>query len=194
MPEQPAANLLNLIRPGESLTVREFYLRDGTRSKNAVKGAVRVLVARGALREVRKVQVGPACFAAAYAATGKDGKAPDRYANTRQAQMLATVRPGETVDTETMRGRFPDLSAEQVCKAMFWLCKTGKLVVCGRKRNGNVYRLSDDLAADYVPPERKALEAELPPFVTLFTPPLPAFRIKATRVLRPLSSPVEDAA
>ncbi len=190
----PIAALLDLFGEGERLTIAQLYMRDRSRTKNSVKAAVKTLVSRGALKVVGDTPIDRNRPATLYARTGNDGAAPDRFAGTRLAAVLALFKPGQALDVQTVRQRMPDMTAPQASRAVFDLCKRGRLVQAGWRddKQGLLYRLPDGAEPVVLRKDRPEVEADVPPFVALFTPPLPAFRIKSTRRVLNLTGRDDD--
>lgn len=120
--------------------------------------------------------------------------------NRATTDLLAYIHEGEVVSTTTVIARAaPDWTADAVKAALARLASLGVLhrhpMQLSEETGQRVRMFSRTPASDEAetsPELRRYSDAV--PFVRLFTPPLPAFRIRSTRVLRPLSSPVEDAA
>ncbi len=122
-------------------------------------------------------------------------------------EVLASIGPEEVVCTSTIRARFPQWKKNTCSNRLIDLWRKGWLVRCGQILDERtncpmwLYCRPTALAASEGadgPSEDVEIEEpyqwapeNLPPFVALYTPPLPAFRILRTRVLRPLASNVE---
>lgn len=207
MPRGNPEDLLRYSRPGEQLAVSDFIRRLPDRSENAVKAYVRRLVRAGKLRRI--VGGKPTLNhpnRSAYELRDVGAYTPRK--GTRADALLATIGPEDVVCTRSILDRFPDWSRVRVASLLLDLTDRGVLVRCGKLPTPGggtdqwLYCLPGATAArnGYIAEDRPQAVKPVPirgkriPFVDLYTPPLPKFRIKSTRVLRPLSSPVEDAA
>lgn len=209
--DNKATDLLVVWSRGDRLTVRQAWNRcnDG-RTLESCKTAVKRLVRKGFLKPVGELRISSTVIAPVYARTSQAVPTKERNHDSLNMRVFRAVRPGEVVTSAIVVGRIV-MSQRIASKALYDNFDQGRLARCqisepgdGPARYG--YYLPGTLTGSIAQAVRKAQDAPvipetvhapteaLPPFVALFTPPLPKFRIKATRVLRPLSSPVEDAA
>lgn len=189
----PREELLQHLRPGERLSVREIWERqkDTTgRSLTSVKQACLSLKNRGALNAAGTRAEKWGQRSTLYELTGKDGAVPDRFEGSQLAQVLAKVQPGEWVTVAIMRDRMPQMKRGFIGHAMFDLAKRGRLSREG-KRGGLVrYCIPGSIPVDNEAPT--PVLAWKNPLFAILTPPLPKFRILDTRRVLNLTGRDDD--
>lgn len=204
MPRGAPDEVLKHVTLGERFTVTDLYSRLPHRTQNAVKAYVRKLLQAGVLVVCGTSPTPSRPNRALYCLADN---APD--IRSKQAQIVDAIGAEEVVNTSVMRSRFPDWPANVISTALREAARQEKIAVCGSvidERNGSrqllycrrdaaaASRTAYDVSVDETEVRVQAQTVELPPFVALFTPPLPAFRIRSTRHVRPMFGSQREAA